>query len=94
MQMPSRTPSHCNFVLVAQSSPEEKDLERAKYCNCVITRRKNRNVCCMRENVSRYPTILWRENISFYLYYDLYISDIYYGIYLIATNRQIYYTSY
>lgn len=33
--------SHCNFVLAVES-PEEKDLEQAKYCNCVI----------MRENVA------------------------------------------
>lgn len=41
VQMPSRTLSHCNFVLAAES-PEEKDLERAKYCNCVIMKEGER----------------------------------------------------
>lgn len=41
VQMPSRTLSHCNFVLAAES-PEEKDLERTKYCNCVIMKEGER----------------------------------------------------
>lgn len=64
VQMPSRRPIHCNFVLVAESSPKEKDLERAKYCNCVITRRKSCNACYMQEILMRYPTIFCDAKIT------------------------------